>query len=78
MLDTFIIRDIVQLVERWSPKPNVGGSSPPVPVLPSEVLYASDVFFGSGQPCSHRILENSCEKHYTVSEIFYTMNEGNH
>ena len=25
-------RDIVQLVERWSPKPNVEGSSPSVPV----------------------------------------------
>lgn len=25
-------RDIVQLVERWSPKPNVVGSSPAIPV----------------------------------------------
>ena len=25
-------RDIVQLVERWSPKPNVEGSSPSAPV----------------------------------------------
>ena len=28
-----IHRDIVQLVERWSPKPNVEGSSPSVPAL---------------------------------------------
>ena len=27
-----IHRDIVQLVERWSPKPNVEGSSPSAPV----------------------------------------------
>lgn len=29
----FLDRDIVQLVERWSPKPNVEGSSPSVPAL---------------------------------------------
>ena len=28
----YVYRDIVQLVERWSPKPNVEGSSPSVPV----------------------------------------------
>ena len=31
-----IHRDIVQLVERWSPKPNVEGSSPSVPVADTE------------------------------------------
>ena len=28
----FLYRGIVQLVERWSPKPNVEGSSPSAPV----------------------------------------------
>ena len=32
-----IHRDIVQLVERWSPKPNVEGSSPSVPALYKKV-----------------------------------------
>ena len=30
-------RDIVQSVERWSPKPNVEGSSPSVPVGASDL-----------------------------------------
>lgn len=38
-------RDIVQSVERWSPKPNVEGSSPSVPVQASEYLFRSFLFF---------------------------------
>ena len=33
VLELQACRDIVQLVERWSPKPNVEGSSPSVPVM---------------------------------------------
>ena len=38
-------RDIVQLVERWSPKPNVEGSSPSVPVADTEKQKCFSVFF---------------------------------
>ena len=38
-------RDIVQLVERWSPKPNVEGSSPSVPVVGTEKQKCFSVFF---------------------------------
>ena len=38
-------RDIVQLVERWSPKPNVEGSSPSVPVQASESVFRSLLFW---------------------------------
>ena len=36
-----IHRDIVQLVERWSPKPNVEGPSPSVPAVASENIFRS-------------------------------------
>ena len=39
-------RDIVQLVERWSPKPNVEGSSPSAPVNDDpELDFISGFFF---------------------------------
>ena len=34
-------RGIVQLVERWSPKPNVEGSSPSAPAVASENIFRS-------------------------------------
>lgn len=37
-----IYRGIVQLVERWSPKPNVEGSSPSAPVL--EIVFGLSFF----------------------------------
>ena len=36
-----VYRGIVQLVERWSPKPNVEGSSPSVPAVASENIFRS-------------------------------------
>ena len=38
-------RGIVQSVERWSPKPNVEGSSPSVPVADTEKQKCFSVFF---------------------------------
>ena len=40
-----VYRGIVQLVERWSPKPNVEGSSPSVPVADTEKQKCFSVFF---------------------------------
>ena len=34
-------RGVVQLVERWSPKPNVVGSSPTAPVIKIQLLTGS-------------------------------------
>ncbi len=34
-------RGVVQLVERWSPKPNVVGSSPTAPVIKIQLLAES-------------------------------------
>ena len=39
-----IHRDIVQLVERWSPKPNVEGSSPSAPVIKVCSSYFGQIF----------------------------------
>lgn len=45
-----IHRDIVQLVERWSPKPNVEGSSPSVPALYKKVaIKLIAAFFFNGK-----------------------------
>ena len=41
----FLYRGIVQLVERWSPKPNVEGSSPSAPVNDDPELNFSSGFF---------------------------------
>lgn len=38
-------RGIVQLVERWSPKPNVVGSNPTAPALKTKVYMAETLDF---------------------------------
>ena len=41
----FPYRGIVQLVERWSPKPNVEGSSPSAPVLSRDFVRILEIFY---------------------------------
>lgn len=44
-----VYRGIVQLVERWSPKPNVEGSSPSVPALYKKVAIKLIAAFFNGK-----------------------------
>ena len=45
--ETAVYRGIVQLVERWSPKPNVEGSNPSAPAIFLKHLRLTPFSYGS-------------------------------